>query len=114
MPYVPFAQLVSLIRGAKAAVFPSLYEGFGLPVLEAMLLGTPVIASNTASLPEVAGDAALMVDPYDPRAITQAIRTMDADADLRADYTKRGLKQAECFSAERYRARLKDVYDRFL
>ncbi len=114
LPYAPFPLLVSLIRGARAAMFPSLYEGFGLPVLEAMLLGTPVICSNTSSLPEVAGDAALMVDPYDTQAITQAIRAMDADADLRADYSRRGRERAAMFSPEIYRERLKKVYDSHL
>lgn len=114
LPYAPFPLLVSLIRGAKAALFPSLYEGFGLPVLEAMLLGTPVIASNTSSLPEVAGEAALLVDPYDAQAITQAIRAFDADDSLRADYAQRGRKQADIYSPERYRERLKHVYDRHL
>lgn len=114
MPYASFPLLVSLIRGAKAAMFPSLYEGFGLPVLEAMLLGTPVICSNTSSLPEVAGEAALMVDPYDTQAITQAIRTIDADADLRAHYTALGHQQAARYSPEIYRERLKAVYDRHL
>lgn len=114
MPYAPFPLLVSLIRGAKAAMFPSLYEGFGLPVLEAMLLGTPVICSNTSSLPEVAGDAALMIDPYDTQALTQAIRTLDADADLRQHYTTLGAAQAERFSPEVYRERLRAVYDRLL
>ncbi|WP_299193888.1 glycosyltransferase family 1 protein [uncultured Erythrobacter sp.] len=114
MPYASFPLLVSLIRGAKGALFPSLYEGFGLPVLEAMLLGTPVICSNTSSLPEVAGDAALVVDPYDTQAITQAIRAMDADADLRAQHVAAGEKQAAKFTPEIYRDRLKTVYDRFL
>ena len=114
MPYAPFPLLVSLIRGAKAALFPSLYEGFGLPVLEAMLLGTPVICSNTSSLPEVAGDAAFMVDPYDTQAITNAIRTLDADAAMRADYTARGRKQADLYSPEVYREQLRDVYQKFL
>ncbi len=114
MPYAPFPLLVSLIRGAKVAMFPSLYEGFGLPVLEAMLLGTPVICSNTSSLPEVAGDAALMVDPYDTQAITQAIRTLDADAALREHYIALGHQQAARYSPEIYRERLKAVYDRFL
>lgn len=114
MPYASFPLLVSLIRGAKAALFPSLYEGFGLPVLEAMLLGTPVICSNTSSLPEVAGEAALMVDPYDAQAITQAIRAMDADDDLRAEYVRRGHAQAAKFTPEIYRERLAHVYDRHL
>lgn len=114
MPYAPFPLLVSLIRGAKAAMFPSLYEGFGLPVLEAMLLGTPVICSNSSSLPEVAGEAAIMVDPYDTQALTQAIRTMDADADLRQHYTALGAAQADRYSPEIYRERLGAVYDRYL
>lgn len=108
--YAPFPLLVSLIRGAKALVFPSLYEGFGLPVLEAMALGTPVICANTASLPEVAGDAALLVDPYDPRAIADAIKTLCTDAELRAALSQRGRAQAALFSQERYRARLSALY----
>ncbi|NYD91308.1 glycosyltransferase family 4 protein [Sphingomonas melonis] len=114
LPYAPFGLLVSLIRGAKAALFPSLYEGFGLPVLEAMLLGTPVLCSNTSSLPEVAGDAAIAVDPYDTAAIAAGLRALDADAGLRADLTRRGHAQAAHFSPERYRARLAALYERFL
>ena len=114
LPYAPFPLLVSLIRGARAAMFPSLYEGFGLPALEAMLLGTPVICSNTSSLPEVAGDAAVMVDPYDTQSITKAIRAMDADTDMREDFAARGKERAKLFSPEIYRDRLKDVYDRHL
>lgn len=114
LPYAPFNLLVSLIRGAKAALFPSLYEGFGLPALEAMLLGTPVICSNTASLPEVVGDAALTVDPYDTAALTAAIRQMDADADLREEFSRRGLVRAELFSPAAYRERLNTVYERCL
>ncbi|MXO90858.1 glycosyltransferase family 4 protein [Pontixanthobacter aquaemixtae] len=114
LDYVPFGMLVSLIRGAKAALFPSLYEGFGLPALEAMLLKTPVICSNTSSLPEVVGDAARMVDPYDSQAISTAIRELDADVDLRADLTARGIKQAARYSQENYRDRLQSVYARYL
>ena len=114
LDYAPFSLLVSLIRGAKAAMFPSLYEGFGLPALEAMSLGTPVICSNTSSLPEVAGSAAEMVDPYDTRAITEAIRKIDADADRRAELVEAGLLQAAKFSPERYRERLSSVYSKFL
>lgn len=113
LPYVPFSLLVSLIRGAKAALFPSLYEGFGLPALEAMTLGTPVICSNTASLPEIVGEAAVMIDPYDTVALTEAIRLIDADADLRAELTRRGLAQAERFSPAIYRERLNALYQRF-
>lgn len=112
LPYASFGLLVSLIRGARAALFPSLYEGFGLPALEAMLLGTPVICSNTSSLPEVAGDAAHMVDPYDIVALTKAIRTIDADEGLRDELSRRGLIQAAKFSPAAYRERLDDLYRR--
>lgn len=114
LDYVPFSLLVSLIRGARAALFPSLYEGFGLPALEAMLLGTPVICSNTSSLPEVAGDAALMVDPYDTQDLIAAIRRIDSDPDLRSELTERGIVQASRYSPENYRERLSAVYARFL
>lgn len=114
LDYAPFSLLVSLIRGAKGALFPSLYEGFGLPALEAMLLETPVICSNTSSLPEVAGDAARMVDPYDVQAMTAAIREIDQDGDLRAELVSRGAAQAARYSPENYRRRLAGVYERLL
>lgn len=114
LSYLPFNLLVSLIRGARGALFPSLYEGFGLPVLEAMQLRTPVLCSNTASLPEVAGDAALMVDPYDIGALTAAIRRLDADADLRTELRERGVGQAERFSPAAYRDRLGALYRRLV
>ncbi|MFC4256572.1 glycosyltransferase [Altererythrobacter xixiisoli] len=110
LSYVPFELLVSLIRGAKAALFPSLYEGFGLPMLEAMLLGTPVICSDSSSLPEVAGDAAVMVDPYDTPALAEAIRRVDADAGLRDAMRERGVLQAARFTPKLYRDRLQAVY----
>ena len=108
--YAPFPLLVSLIRGAKAVLFPSLYEGFGLPALEAMLLGTPVLTSNTSSIPEVVGDAALKVDPYDVRMMVEGIRALDTDADLRGRLSEAGPGQASLFSPERYRVRLRDAY----
>jgi glycosyltransferase involved in cell wall biosynthesis len=112
--HLPFSLLVSLIRGARGTVFPSIYEGFGLPVLESMLLDTPVITSNVASLPEVAGDAALLVDPYDPGVISRAIRALDADDALAADLVARGRTQAARFSPEAHRARLAELYARVL
>ena len=108
--YAPFRLLVSLVRGAKAVLFPSLYEGFGLPVLEAMHLGTPVMTSNTSSLPEVAGDAALLVDPYDTRAIAEAIQALDRQPELRADLAARGPKRAALFDNAAYERRLVDLY----
>ena len=114
LPYAPFSALVNLIRGAKFTLFPSLYEGFGLPALEAMLLGAPVICSNAASLPEVVGDAARTVDPYDTAALSDAIRELDADADLRAELSRRGHARAQLFSPAAYRERLDSVYQRLL
>jgi len=114
LSYAPFAMLVSLIRGARAALFPSLYEGFGLPALEAMTLGTPVVASNTASLPEVVGDAALTVDPYSAPQIADAMRAMDNDDDLRSEYTNRGYERVKLFSPANYRKRLDSLYERLL
>lgn len=110
--YVSLAMLVTLIRGARAVVFPSLYEGFGLPVLEAMLLGTPVVTSRASSLPEIAGDAALYVNPYDTYEIAQAIKTITADAGLRAELSRRGRAQAELFSVARYQERVAALYER--
>jgi glycosyltransferase involved in cell wall biosynthesis len=108
--YVSLATLVTLIRGARAVIFPSLYEGFGLPVLEAMTLGTPVVASCESSVPEIAGDAALLVDPYDTDQIARAIRTIVNDADLCAELSCRGPAQAAKFSVDRYRERVAAVY----
>jgi glycosyltransferase involved in cell wall biosynthesis len=112
LDYAPFRLLISLIRGAKAALFPSLYEGFGLPALEAMKLGTPVMTSNTSSLPEVVGDAAIMVDPYDVRSMVEAIRALDHDADLRGWLHNAGPRRAALFGPEQYERRLADVYQR--
>jgi glycosyltransferase involved in cell wall biosynthesis len=112
LDYAPFPLLVSLIRGAKATLFPSLYEGFGLPVLESMMLGTPVLSSNRSSIPEVVGDAACLVDPYDTREMAEAIRALDSNESFRADLSSRGIKQAQKFDEAAYRKRLEEVYSR--
>lgn len=114
LQYVPLDQLVALIRSARALVFPSIYEGFGLPVLEAMLLGTPVITSRTSALGEVAGDAALLVDPLDTADIMRAIQRIDRDDALCATLRAKGLVQAERFSVAAYRDRLGRVYESLL
>lgn len=96
--YVDDADKRALYAGALAFVFPSLYEGFGFPVLEAMLSGTPVICSNTSSLPELAGDTALLIDPLSVEAIADAMGALSADDVLRASLRERGYAQARRFS----------------
>jgi glycosyltransferase involved in cell wall biosynthesis len=91
----------ALISGATAFLFPSLYEGFGFPVLEAMACGTPVICSNTSSLPEVAGDAALLVDPLDTAGLATAIRRILTDGSLRTGLARRGIANIQRFSWQR-------------
>lgn len=96
--YVASEDVPALLAGATLFAFPSLYEGFGLPVLEAMACGTPVICSNAASLPEVAGDAALLVDPRDTAALTWALQRLLGDETLRRELSARGLERARRFS----------------
>ena len=98
--YVDEADKGALYAGARALVFPSLYEGFGFPVIEAMLCGTPVVASNTSSLPELAGDAALLVDPIDTSAIAEAMGRLTDDEALRRTLIGRGRAQAQRFTWE--------------
>jgi glycosyltransferase involved in cell wall biosynthesis len=111
--YTSQSLMISLIRGAKAVLFPSLYEGFGLPVLEAMTLSTAVLTSQAGALAEVAGSAALLVDPCDTQAIAAGIRALDADAGLISDLEARGRRQAARFTPERYRERLREAYAGF-
>ena len=99
--YVLDDDLPALIAAATAFVFPSLYEGFGLPPLEAMACGTPVLCSDRSSLPEVVGDAALLFDPTDEEAIRAAMRHIWADEALRAELRRRGLERAKRFSWRR-------------
>lgn len=108
--FVSLPMLVSLIRGARAVVFPSLYEGFGLPVLEAMQLGTAVISSTEGSIPEIAGKAALLVDPYDIDALRKAIRAVASDDDLCTQLEQAGPAHAAGFSRDRYHQALADLY----
>lgn len=89
--------LAAVYSAASLFVYPSLYEGFGLPVLEAMACGTPVITSNIASLPEVAGEAAILVDPHSPHDIAEAIRRVLAHPDLRQQLSQRGVLRARSF-----------------
>jgi glycosyltransferase involved in cell wall biosynthesis len=105
-------RLIDLYRQAALFVFPSLYEGFGFPVLEAMACGCPVIASNTSSLPEVTGDAALLVEPTDVEELVKQMERVLMDAGLRAELRERGLARAAEFSWDRTARETIDVYHR--
>jgi glycosyltransferase involved in cell wall biosynthesis len=102
--------LAALYRLATVFVFPSLYEGFGLPPLEAMASGTPVVTSNRSSLPEVVGDAAVLVDPYSAASIADGIQQVLGDADLRRSLAARGLARAREFSWDTSIRRVHEVY----
>jgi glycosyltransferase involved in cell wall biosynthesis len=108
--FVPDETLAALYRLASVFVFPSLYEGFGLPPLEAMAAGAPVITSNVSSLPEVVGDAALLIDPTDPQAIADAMARVLGDEGLRRDLVARGHERVKAFSWERSVARIRQIY----
>jgi glycosyltransferase involved in cell wall biosynthesis len=101
LDYVPAEDLPALYTGADVFVLPSLYEGFGLPILEAMACGTPVIASRTSSIPEVTGDAAALVDPQDVPALAAIMHAVLADPDAREGLRQRGLARAAQFSWSR-------------
>jgi len=108
--FVPDDTLAALYRLATVFVFPSLYEGFGLPPLEAMASGTPVVTSNRSSLPEVVGDAAVLVDPYSAPSIAEGIQRVLSDASLRRTLSERGLARARQFSWEASVRRILEVY----
>lgn len=110
MGYLPEQDLAALYSGSLATVYPSLYEGFGLPPLEAMACGAPVITSNTSSLPEVVGDAALLVDPTDVRAIEAALVRVKDDPEIRATLRLRGLQRVKQFSWDVTARRTLEVY----
>ena len=112
--FVPDKTLACLYRLASVFVFPSLYEGFGLPPLEAMASGTPVITSNVSSLPEVVGDAALLIDPYDPGAIADAMRRVLTEEGLASEMRVRGFMRVRHFSWERSVRRVREIYDEVL
>jgi glycosyltransferase involved in cell wall biosynthesis len=101
LPFVDDADLVAIYNAADLLLYPSLYEGCGFPVLEAMACGTPVIASNLTSIPEVAGDAAILIDPMDIDGITSALVQLSTDRDLRQRLIDRGYQQAQSFSWRR-------------
>ncbi len=112
MGFVPGSDLPTLFRGADLFVFPSLFEGFGMPILEAMACGTPTVCSNISSMPEVAGDAALLFDPYDETSISRAMLKMLSDKDLSEQLVAKGLTRSQQFSWENTALKTLDVIAR--
>jgi len=109
--YVAEADLPALLSGAQLFAFPSLHEGFGFPVLEAMSCGVPVVCSNTSSLPEVVGDAALLIDPLDTSALAAALDRLLTDEPLRAALVARGYRQAQRFSWEETARQVLSIFE---
>ena len=107
--YVADSVLPVLLSGAEAMIYPSLYEGFGLPVLEAMACRTAVVTTALTSLPEVAGDAAIYVDPSDPAALAGRLLALAEDGDYRSEYAARGLARAGNFSWDAAARRMDDI-----
>ena len=112
--YVSEEDLPAFYCNAKLLIYPSLYEGFGLPILEAMNCGCPVITSNISSMPEVAGDAALLVDPYNVEEIKSAAQKLLSDGMLRKKMVARGFRQARRFSWEKTADETLQVYQKVL
>ncbi|MDD6268784.1 MAG: glycosyltransferase family 1 protein [Oscillospiraceae bacterium] len=108
--YVPEEHICTLMSGALAFVFPSIYEGFGMPPLEAMACGVPVLTTHAASLPEVVGDCAMICDPYHPEQMTDCLERLYRESKLRRQLSEAGLKRARMFSWENAAAVLYDVY----
>ncbi len=114
LDYVPYDDLPKIIGNALAMIFPSLWEGFGIPVLEAMACGTPVITSKISSLPEVAGDAGILVNPYSTNDIAQAMLAIITDSDFRNHLSQAGLLRANLFSWQKTGQRTAEVLKQFL
>jgi len=108
---VPHNQVAAFYQHAALMVMPSLHETFGLPVLEAMALGCPVVTSNLSSMPEIGGDAVELVDPYSVDSIAEGMRRVLRDADLRQEMIERGRRRAADFTREMMVARLLSVIE---
>lgn len=112
--YIPNQELPNLYRLAEMFLYPSLRESFGIPILEAMACGTPLITSNTSAMPEVAGGGALFIDPTDPESIAQQIERLQIDKVLRAQTIAYGLERAKAFSWEKTAQQVVALYDEVL
>jgi hypothetical protein len=110
--YVPRDELPTLYAGAACLVFPSLFEGFGIPLVEAMLVGCPIAAANVTSIPEVVGDAGVFFDPLDPADICRALGAILRDPELAAELRRRGRARANLFSASRTAEQTLQVFER--
>lgn len=109
--YVDEEDLPALYNLAKIFIFPSIYEGFGIPPLEAMACGTPVIASRTSSIPEVVGDSAILIDPYDEKMLAKEIISLLKDNNLQKELREKGLKRAKLFSWEKMAKEVLNIYE---
>jgi glycosyltransferase involved in cell wall biosynthesis len=112
--YVNDEDLPALYSAATCIAYPSLYEGFGFPILEGMACHTPVVTANVSSLPEVAGDAAIMVDPLDTDALTNALRRVLDDSNLRQDLIQRGAERVKQFTWANAATNLREIYQHVL
>jgi glycosyltransferase involved in cell wall biosynthesis len=112
--HVADAHMAAVYSRAEVMLFPSLYEGFGLPPLEAMACGTPVVASNLTSIPEVTGDAAMLVDPRQPGEMAAALEVVLSSADTRADLVEKGFARARRFSWVRCAEQTRAIYERVI
>jgi alpha-1,3-rhamnosyl/mannosyltransferase len=109
--YIPSEDMCALINGAMGFLFPSIYEGFGMPPLEAMACGVPVLTSHEASLPEVVGDCAVMVDAYDTQSIADGIERLYLDKNLREELSVKGLERAKLYTWENASQTLYSIYE---
>nr|WP_314432908.1 glycosyltransferase family 1 protein [uncultured Brevundimonas sp.] len=113
LDYLSRSQLLSLIKGARATIFPSIYEGFGLPALESMALGTPVLTSTAPALVEICQDAAFYADPFDTTSIRHAINALVRDEDHLEELRIKGLNRASYFSPDKYQEKISGIYSQF-
>jgi glycosyltransferase involved in cell wall biosynthesis len=112
--YLPQGDLIPLYAGASLFVYPSLYEGFGMPLLEAMASGVPIVASRTSSIPEVVGDAGVLVDPLSISDISEAILKLLNNSSLRSSFREKGIQRAKQFTWERAAQETLRVYQEII